>query len=268
MLHFIWGLLALCATIAQANVEKTIFLAGTATVPSVEPGLDDLGLERLSPDRPALRTRLNASFPSNDVPEGSDSWFFLENLIPGQRYEVRVCWLATVCIMPSMDDMNPKLTSIKQPTALTLTTHPLADTVEDASLLSSLSVFSTARLASLDPRLQANTIPGRADKRSKKGVLGQAPKTDSVLFLRVRAAADYFSTNETLMRDVPPVAVDLILDPYIWNVFPRSLIPTAGWIAVVTVVAVVVARWIARELGRVIADARKERDLQEGKKAR
>ncbi|OQD76053.1 hypothetical protein PENDEC_c005G06561 [Penicillium decumbens] len=250
MLHFIWGLLALCATIAQANVEKTIFLAGTATVPSVEPGLDDLGLERLSPDRPALRTRLNASFPSNDVPEGSDSWFFLENLIPGQRYEVRVCWLAT------------------QPTALTLTTHPLADTVEDASLLSSLSVFSTARLASLDPRLQANTIPGRADKRSKKGVLGQAPKTDSVLFLRVRAAADYFSTNETLMRDVPPVAVDLILDPYIWNVFPRSLIPTAGWIAVVTVVAVVVARWIARELGRVIADARKERDLQEGKKAR
>jgi hypothetical protein len=92
--------------------------------------------------------------------------------------------------------------------------------------------------------------------------------TDSVLFLRVRAAADYFSANEALMRDVPPVAVDLILDPFLWNVFPRSLVPTAAWIGVVAVVALVVARWVAGELGRVVDDAKKERELQEGKKAR
>jgi hypothetical protein len=110
MYHFIWALLALYATLAQANVEKTIFLAPTtATVPSGEPDIDDLGLERLSPESPVVRTHLNASFPSNDAPEGTDSWFFLENLIPGQRYEVRVCWLATVCINPSID-RTPKLT--------------------------------------------------------------------------------------------------------------------------------------------------------------
>lgn len=105
MYHFIWALLALCATIAQANVEKTIFLAPTGTtVPSGEPDIDDLGLERLSPESPVVRTRLNATFPSNDAPEGTDSWFFLENLIPGQRYEVRICWLATVCLVTSIDD--------------------------------------------------------------------------------------------------------------------------------------------------------------------
>jgi hypothetical protein len=90
-------ILPLFTALAQANVEKTIFLApAPAAVPSEEPDLDDLGLERLSPQRPVVRTRLNASFPSTGAPGGTDSWFFLENLNPGQRYEVRVCWLATV----------------------------------------------------------------------------------------------------------------------------------------------------------------------------
>lgn len=163
---------------------------------------------------------------------------------------------------------KPHLTRMQQPTAFTLTTHALANTIEDPSLLSSLSIFSTARLALPDARLEANTILRRASGNSKKSVFDPAPTTDSVLFLRVRAAADYFSADEALMRDVPPVAVDLILDPFLWNVFPRSLVPTAAWIAVVAVVALVVARWVARELGRVIDDAKKERDLQEGKKAR
>lgn len=69
------------------------------------------------------------------------------------------------------------------------------------------------------------------------------------------------------MRDVPPVAVDVILDPFLWNVFPRSLVPTAGWIVVVAVVAGVVGRWVVGELGRVIEDARVEREGEgEGKK--
>lgn len=70
------------------------------------------------------------------------------------------------------------------------------------------------------------------------------------------------------MRDVPPVAVDVILDPFLWNVFPRSLVPTAGWIVVVAVLAGVVARWVVGELGRVIEDARVERDEGEAKKER
>jgi hypothetical protein len=100
------GIIFLSLTnIVHANVEKTIFLAPpAATLPSEEPDLDDLGLERLSPENHVVRTRLNASFPCTEAPEGMDSWFFLENLKPGQRYEARVCWLATVRTTPVLQD--------------------------------------------------------------------------------------------------------------------------------------------------------------------
>ncbi|KAK9848114.1 hypothetical protein MYU51_017067 [Penicillium brevicompactum] len=235
------GLVLPLLSAVQANVEKTIFLApAPATIPSQEPSLDDLGVERLSPQNPVVRTRLNTSFPTTAAPEGTESWFFLENLNPGQRYEVRVCWLST------------------QPTSFTLTTYPLSKTIEDTSLLSSLSIYTSARLASLASQPQASTPKVRKS-------LDTAPTSDSVLFLRVHAAADYFSTNQTLMRDVPPVAVDLILDPFLFNVFPRSLVPTAGWIIAVAVLAAVLGRWIVGEVGRVIDDARRQRSLEEMK---
>lgn len=97
MHHIILTLLGILFTLAHANVEKTIFLAPpTTTIPSEAPGLDDLGLQRLSPQNAVVRTHLNASFPTAEAPAGTDSWFFLENLTPGRRYEVRICWLATV----------------------------------------------------------------------------------------------------------------------------------------------------------------------------
>ncbi|KAJ5239647.1 hypothetical protein N7468_004266 [Penicillium chermesinum] len=244
-------LLAVLSSLANANVEKTIFLGPKAsTVPPGlgHSGLDDLGLERLSPERPVIRTKLNASFPTTEAPDGSESWYFLENLMPGQRYEVRVCWLAT------------------QPTAFTLTTHDLSTTVDDTDLLSSLSVFSAARLASNDADLQENAGLRPAPGHHASDLLDPAPRTKSVLFLRVRAAADYFTTNKTLMENVPPVAVDLVLDPFLLNVFPRSLVPTAGWLVVVAGVGYVVARWVAAEIGRVIDDARRIRDLEEKEK--
>lgn len=95
--------------------------------------------------------------------------------------------------------------------------------------------------------------------------------TDSVLFLRVRAAAEYFSHEKALMETVPPVAVDLILDPFLFNVFPRSLVPTAGWIGVVAIVAFLVARWVGGEIGRVIGGARElesESEAREDKKGK
>ncbi|KAJ5390849.1 uncharacterized protein N7496_001917 [Penicillium cataractarum] len=239
-------LLPLFTSLVHANVEKTIFLGPPATtIPSEAPELDDLGLDRLSPQNGVVRTQLNASFPTAEAPEGTDSWFFLENLTPGQRYEVRICWLAT------------------QPTSFTLSTHPLPSITEDSTLLTSLSKFSASRLSNPDTNLQVNSLLRGSDTKAAND---PAPTTDSVLFLRVRAAADYFSNDESLMRDVPSVAVDVILDPFLWNVFPRSLVPTAGWIVVVAIVAGVVARWVVGELGRVIEDARVERDEGEAKK--
>lgn len=66
----------------------------------------------------------------------------------------------------------------------------------------------------------------------------------SVLFLQILAAADYFTANKTLMSQVPPVFVDIILDPYVYNVLPRSLIPTIGYIVVVAIVSFFLARQI------------------------
>lgn len=99
-MHFLTPLflfLSLLSRLCQANVEKTIFLApAPIPIPSQNPAPDDLGLERLSPQAGVLRTYLNASFPTEESPLGTVSWFFLEDLNPGQRYEVRVCWSATV----------------------------------------------------------------------------------------------------------------------------------------------------------------------------
>lgn len=85
------------AGMVLANVEKSIFIAPESIhVPAEQPTLDDLGLERLAPHLPSIRTHLNASFPSKAAPSGAESWILLEDLNPGQRYEVRICWLATV----------------------------------------------------------------------------------------------------------------------------------------------------------------------------
>lgn len=70
--------------------------------------------------------------------------------------------------------------------------------------------------------------------------------------MRIDAVADYFTMSESLMQTVPPVAADIILDPFLGNVFPRSLVPTACWGLVVVVVAVVVSRWVVKEIGRVV----------------
>ncbi|KAE8381047.1 hypothetical protein BDV26DRAFT_105576 [Aspergillus bertholletiae] len=213
------------AFLVIANVEKTIFIAPPPlTIPTADSTLDDLGLDRLSPSSPILRTRINATFPSNGFP-GTDSWYFLENLTPGQRYEVRVCWLAT------------------QPTAFTLTTYTLPQAVDDPALFSSISLYSQTHLASP----QSNAIPRRSSSFHD-----QAPTSDSVLFLRVTAAADYFSLNKSLMENVPPVAADIILDPFLWNIFPQSLVPTACYICAVACLAVAIGWWVLGELGRVV----------------
>lgn len=70
----------------------------------------------------------------------------------------------------------------------------------------------------------------------------------STLLLRVLAAADYFTDRADLMRDPPPVLVDLILDPFLGNVLPRSLVPTAGYILLVAAVTWFLARRIASAL--------------------
>jgi hypothetical protein len=85
------------ALLVNANVEKTIFLGpSTVTLPDVRPGLDDLHLHSLSSLDSILPTQLAVQFPSKAEPHGLESWYLLSNLEEGRRYEVRICWPATV----------------------------------------------------------------------------------------------------------------------------------------------------------------------------
>lgn len=84
----------------------------------------------------------------------------------------------------------------QQPTSFTLTTYTLAEVFDTPVLINSLATYSELRQAihSPDQRLdhyRVNSDPG------------------SLLFLQVFAAADYFTTNKTLMQNVPPVNVDI-----------------------------------------------------------
>jgi hypothetical protein len=81
----------------NANVEKTIFLGpDPVTLPHVGPSLDDLRLHALSHAQTILPTQLAVQFPSKAAPHGLESWYILEHLEAGRRYEVRICWPATV----------------------------------------------------------------------------------------------------------------------------------------------------------------------------
>ncbi|OAL31740.1 hypothetical protein AYO20_08133 [Fonsecaea nubica] len=185
----VWLLWPYCAF---ANVEKVIFLAPAAGNLPQDASIDNLLLTRLSEQYPSVRTHINASFPSTDFPKGIESWFLLEGLRPGRRYELRICWLAT------------------QPTSFWLYTHSLDHTFATPNLLASLSDYAYARHAQL----------GSEDSRSLLQRKAEASTSDvgsTFLFLQVLAAADYFSLNQTLMEVVPPVAVDIILDPYVLN---------------------------------------------------
>jgi hypothetical protein len=91
------SLFALPITSVLANTEKAIFL-GPEAIPVAHPlsTLSNLRLDMLTPSNGALRTKLTAQFPTKEHPKGPATWLVLDKLTPNQRYEVRVCWPATV----------------------------------------------------------------------------------------------------------------------------------------------------------------------------
>lgn len=90
------AVLLLFISVCICNVEKTIFIAPTALITPNDVGIGNLLLTSINPTHRSIRTYLNASFPSDDEPKGTQTWALLEGLCPGQRYELRICWLATV----------------------------------------------------------------------------------------------------------------------------------------------------------------------------
>jgi hypothetical protein len=91
---------------AAANVEKVIFAAPPAESLPDDASIHNLLLPSLSEARSSIRTHVNASFPTTDAPRGDTTWLLLQELRPGRRYEVRVCWLATVSFMYGSTSMR------------------------------------------------------------------------------------------------------------------------------------------------------------------
>jgi len=94
-------LLVLCffASIISANTEKIVFVAPEAVSLSQSgPSLTELNLDALTPSQSTLRTSLAVTFPHETSPLGNQSWYILSGLDPGRRYEVRICWAATVIL--------------------------------------------------------------------------------------------------------------------------------------------------------------------------
>ncbi|RDL38438.1 Uncharacterized protein BP5553_02778 [Venustampulla echinocandica] len=200
-----------------ANTEKAIFLGPSSIhVPVEHPTLEALRLQELSPQpqHSSLRTHIQAEFPTNTSKHGHPSWFLLHQLKRGQRYEVR------------------------QPTAFRLNTYELPKVFGTPELIASVAQYSETRQLGLTDVVD-----------EKPSIYGRGSIDDSsVLLLEVLAAADYYTTNKTLMTHVPPVFVDIILDPFIFNVFPRSLVPTAGYILLLAIGSWYLSKYISRWL--------------------
>lgn len=120
----------------------------------------------------------------------------------------------------------------QQPTEFWLDVYTLSEVFDTPKLIQNLAAFS-------EESTRKRPEPSRSIARGN----------ESVLFLHVRAAADFFTTDKKLMSSPPSVDVDLILDPYIFNVFPRSLGPTAAYIIVLACAAWIVSGRVWRLLG-------------------
>ncbi|MCJ1407822.1 hypothetical protein MMC19_001893 [Ptychographa xylographoides] len=202
----------LLSSLASANVEKVIFL-GPEPVP--EPQLSfngpQLRLETLSPQKTSLQQTLLARFPATTDPRTlSETWILLDNLRKDQRYE--------------------------QPTAFELSIHDPAILFETATLNNSFYAYSNKQAIPKD------SLPDLSDTHDIASL--KAPSPRSSLFLHVSASADYFSTNTTLMRNGLMVDVEIILDPFLLDLFPKSLVPTAVYLLALALVSWVLSSFI------------------------
>lgn len=129
----------------------------------------------------------------------------------------------------------------QQPTDFWLDTYLVAQVFDTPELITSLAQHSE--------QLQESDAK---DQRHK--TFETPPVVQSILFLRIQAAASYYTTNRTLMEHSELVDVDIILDPFLLNILPRSLGPLAIYITAVAVGAWFLSAYIYRWLLSTVND--------------
>jgi hypothetical protein len=186
--------LSIHAALVFANVEKTIFTAPESiTLPNISPVLGELCLEELSPIATKIRKFLPVIFLDNKRPLGKQSWYLVKDLVPGSRYEVRICWPASVGC-PIYVYIN-ELT-LKQPTSFELNLFGLNQALFESEVIKELAVYANAR--------QGPPCHGKSPQE-----VSTAGTQSSLMFLSIHAASDFFSSNQTLMKNPPDVLVDI-----------------------------------------------------------
>ncbi|KAL2759526.1 hypothetical protein ACRALDRAFT_2023707 [Sodiomyces alcalophilus JCM 7366] len=234
----------LCALVETvwANTEKIIFLGPEDTSMSYNSStLDDLHLDVLTPAARSIRRHIPASFPTTESPFGTTSWLLLYNLTASRRYEVRVCWAAI------------------QPTQFLLDIYKPGDVWEDPELASSLVQSGRGQEAVSDDGQEPLPF------QPYDGAMGYP----SAIFLRVRAAADYYSEDAARMAQVEPPLVDIIMDPYVLGIIPESLMSTVAYVIVIAVLAILLSRHIVSRIRRLIGtDKTFERNATAQKKTK
>ncbi|EPE05289.1 hypothetical protein F503_03894 [Ophiostoma piceae UAMH 11346] len=214
------ALVLLLCTFVAANVEKAVFVASAGRDLHSVHALGALDLPRLAPDsdRNAWRTFLPALFPwSLGFPQNATTWVRLDGLVPGQRYELRVCWAAT------------------QPTEFVVDVYDAEAVLEAPELAAELLAASTP-LAS--------------------GSSSSSSSTQPPTFARIVATADYITVP--MSPDVLPVLTDIILDPFLLNILPRSLLPTVAAVLAVAAASAVLARRVVLPQLRQLAAVEKK----------
>jgi hypothetical protein len=151
-----------------------------------------------------------------------------------------------------------RLTSIpKQPTAFTLDTFELSQVWETPELITSLANYSYSLLENAAPDEE-----GKPRIISKNAAQQGGERAASVLLLRILAVADYFTDDMELMTNPSPVYVDIILDPFLFNLLPESLLPTVGYLLAVAALSWPIAQKISswlQTLSRPRTDGSKKR---------
>ena len=80
-----------------ANTEKIIFVPHSDNLSQqASTALNDLQILRLDKDHKSVRDKIPVEFATEKRPFGKQSWYLLEGLEEGRRYEIRVCWAAIV----------------------------------------------------------------------------------------------------------------------------------------------------------------------------
>ncbi|RPA99547.1 hypothetical protein L873DRAFT_1683104 [Choiromyces venosus 120613-1] len=109
----------------------------------------------------------------------------------------------------------------QSPTDFTLNIYTPSQLLDKPSLLAHMTAYATRQL----PFSAVNELSGpSADPRS-------------ALYLDIQAKADYYTHKKHRMETPDSVGVEIILDPFILNLLPESLLPIIITIVLITLSA-------------------------------